>query len=119
MIGTSVTGSLYINNGETTYSTTRISIDPALGLATDNGNAAGTTVTIGPGIEFGYNDGANPDTADFTGSTLTVSDVDTFGAFLFEMVFTDASEYLPAAISLRTLQGDIVCAAGGAVTRSL
>jgi hypothetical protein len=89
-IGTSVTGGLYINNGGSTYSSTN-SFNPALGFAAGYGNAAGTTVTIGPAIEFGYNDGANLDTADFTGTGLTVTDVDTFGASPFEMIFTDPS----------------------------
>jgi hypothetical protein len=89
-IGTSVTGGLYINNGGTTYGTANY-FNPTYGYAAGYGNAAGTTVTIGSGVEFGYNDGANIDTADFTGTGLTVSDVDTYGASPFEMIFTDAS----------------------------
>ena len=89
-VGTSVTGSLFFNNGGTTYGATNY-FNPTYGYAAGYGNAAGTTVTIGPGIEFGYDDGANTDTANFTGSTLTVKDVDTYGASPFEMVFTDPS----------------------------
>ncbi len=89
-LGTSVTGGLYINNGGTTYSTTN-EFNPALGYAAGYGNAAGTTVTIGPGIEFGYNDGANIDTANFTAAGLVVTDMDIYGASPFEMIFTDPS----------------------------
>src|ERR1700712_1920030 len=73
-IGTSVTGAMYINNGGTAYSTTN-SFNPALGFAAGYGNAGGTTVTIGSGIEFGYDDGANLVTADFTGTGLAINDV--------------------------------------------
>ena len=85
-VGSSVTGSLFFSGGSTNY------FNPANGFVpTGYGNSTSPTVTIGPGVEFGFSDGANLDTADFTGTTLTVSDVDTFGAVPFEMTFTDAA----------------------------
>ncbi len=82
--GTSVTGGLFFSGGTANY------FNPSLGyVPTGYGNTAGTTVTIGPGVEFGFYDGANFDTADFTGTSLTVSDVDTYGVDPFEMTFTD------------------------------
>jgi hypothetical protein len=84
--GTSVTGGLYFAGGSTNY------FDPANGFVPAGyGNDAGTTVVIGPGIEFGFADSANTDTADFTGSTLTVTDTvkETGGNNPFEMTFTD------------------------------
>jgi len=85
-VGTSVTGGLFFNGGPSNY------FNPALGyVPAGYGNTAGTTVTIGSGTEFGYDDGANLDTADFTGNTLLVSDVDTFGSFGFMMTFKDTA----------------------------
>jgi len=90
-LGTSVTGGLYFNNGGTTYGTTNY-FNPANGyVPAGYGNTAGTTVTIGSGVEFGYDDGADLDTANFTAQGLVVSDVDTYGASPFEMIFTDPS----------------------------
>jgi PEP-CTERM motif len=83
--GTSVTGFLSFNGGSTNY------FDPANGFVPAGyGNVAGTTVTIGAGTEFGFDDTANLDTADFTGTTLTISDT-SFGQgeAIFEMQFTD------------------------------
>ena len=83
-LGTSVSGSLIFYTGSPNY------FDPANGFVPAGyGNVAGSTVKIGSGVEFGYNDGANLDTADFTGTTLTITDVDSFGASPFEMSFTD------------------------------
>jgi PEP-CTERM motif len=48
-----------------------------------------TTVTIGPGTEFGFQDVANRDTSDFTGTTLTITDVSLAETNAFEMRFTD------------------------------
>lgn len=84
--GTSVTGGLFFAGGTTNY------FDPANGFVPAGfGNSAGTTTTIGPGVEFGFMDTVNTDTADFTGSTLTVNDVDLSTAAPFEMTFTDAA----------------------------
>ena len=91
-IGTSVTGSISFNGLPINY------FDPANGVfdhlnggvPAGYGNDAGTTVTIGSGTEFGYRDGANLDTADFTGSTLTLSDTGFGeGQAPFEVKFTD------------------------------
>jgi hypothetical protein len=90
-VGTSVTGGLFFSDFISGYGTTNY-FNPAQGyVPAGDGNTAGTTVTIGAGTEFGYDDGANLNTADFTGSTLTISDVDTYGAYPFEMIFTDTA----------------------------
>ncbi|HVG27987.1 MAG TPA: PEP-CTERM sorting domain-containing protein, partial [Acidobacteriaceae bacterium] len=38
------------------------------------GNTASSTVTIGPGVEFGYTDGFNTDTTNFTATGVTFTD---------------------------------------------
>ena len=84
-IGTSVTGSLFFSGGLVNF------FDPATkGVPAGFGNHAGTKVTIGSLTEFGYLDSANLDTANFTGSSLTISDTG-FGAGQapFEMKFAN------------------------------
>ncbi len=51
--------------------------DPAFGFVPAGyGNSiSNVNVTIGPGVEFGYQDFANTDTADFTGTQLIIEDV--------------------------------------------
>ncbi len=39
------------------------------------GNSDGEPVDIGPGVEFGYDDGDDMDTADFSGHTLLIHEV--------------------------------------------
>ena len=86
-IGTLVTGTLNFNGfGTTNY------FDAANGFVPPGfGNSGGSiTVPIGSGIEFGYSDTANLDTADFTGSTLTISDQSFIGnSGGYTMTFTD------------------------------
>jgi MYXO-CTERM domain-containing protein len=97
LIGSQVTGSLQFTapppTGPNYY-------DPANGYV--NGpsgvfpggslNSAGTTVAIsGSSIEFGFHDGANTDSADFTGSQLTITDIDVGGANPWTMIFTDSA----------------------------
>jgi hypothetical protein len=84
-IGTSVTGSLSFSGFPINF------FDPANeGVPNGFGNHAGTKVTIGSATEFGYSDAANLDTANFTGSTLTLSDTGFGkGQAPFEMKFTD------------------------------
>ena len=87
-IGSPVTGGLFFDGAPTNY------FNPSAGFVPSGfGNSSGTTVTIGSGSEFGFMDGANIDTADFTGSTLTVSDtVESSGNDgPFKMTFTDAA----------------------------
>jgi len=84
-IGTSVTGSLAFQKLPINF------FDPANGgVPAGFGNDSGTTVKIGSETEFGYRDGANLDTANFTGSTLTLSDTGFGeGQSCFEVKFTD------------------------------
>lgn len=95
-VGTKVTGSLTFSGfGTTNY------FDAANGFVPPGyGNSGGlTTVTIGPGVEFGFEDDANLDTADFDGSTLVITDVSLVGGSnSFEMRFTD-----PAFLSFALL----------------
>jgi hypothetical protein len=46
-------------------------------------------VVIGPDIEFGYADTDNTDTADFTGTTLTLTDVSLGNSLKVTYIFTD------------------------------
>jgi hypothetical protein len=87
-IGTLVTGTLNFNGfGTTNY------FDAANGFVPPGyGNSGGSiTVPIDSGIvEFGYNDTANLDTADFTGSSLTITDESFVGnSGGYTMTFTD------------------------------
>jgi hypothetical protein len=86
-IGTLVTGTLNFNGSGTTNF-----FDAANGFVPPGfGNSGGSiTVPIGSGIEFGFSDGANLDTADFTGSTLTITDQSFVGSSTgYTMTFTD------------------------------
>jgi hypothetical protein len=86
-IGTSVSGSLRFNGGTTNYFLTANGFVPP-----GYGNSTSNPTTIGSGVEFGFNDGANLDTANFTGTTLSVTDVvGDAGAQNFEMDFTDTA----------------------------
>lgn len=85
-LGTSVTGVLHFQGLSANY------FDPANGIVPPGyGNSSGPTVVIGPGIEFGISDPGNTDTADFTGSTLLITDVIHTAAAPFEMDFTDSA----------------------------
>jgi hypothetical protein len=83
-IGTSVTGSLAFHGFPINF------FDPVNeGVPNGFGNHAGTKVTIDSGTEFGYRDSDNLDTANFTGSTLTITDTGFRGGQApFEMKFT-------------------------------
>ena len=86
-IGTSVSGSLKINGVGANFFLAANGRVPA-----GFGNSTSNPTTIGSGIEFGFEEpGFNTDTADFTGTTLSIKDVDvdTAGAYPFEMDFTD------------------------------
>jgi hypothetical protein len=86
-LGTSVSGSLTFNGFTApNYFLAANGFVPA-----GYGNSTSNPTIIGPGIEFGYLDGANKDTADFTGSTLTVTDIVSTTAGTFEMDFTDTA----------------------------
>jgi hypothetical protein len=88
LIGTSVTGTLeFITPGTPNY------FNPANGFVpAGNLNTAGPTVAISStATEFGFADLINTDTANFTGSTLTVTDKVLFGAANWIMTFTDTA----------------------------
>lgn len=87
LVGTSVTGNM--NIGGTNY------FDPAQGYVPagyGNSSPGTTTVTIAtPLVEFGFQDGANLDTADFTDSTLTLTDVSNSASIGITYSFTDSA----------------------------
>jgi hypothetical protein len=66
---------------------------PQGSVPSGSANITSPTVTIGAGdTTFGFQDQYNTDTADFNGSTLTVSDVMTgSGALPWNMIFTDSA----------------------------
>jgi hypothetical protein len=90
-IGTDVTGSLTFNGNTAPPNY----FDAANGFVPAGyGNSGGsTTVTIGPGIEFGFADSLNLYTADFTGSTLTISNevLQNGDSVSFQMIFSDTA----------------------------
>ncbi len=125
LVGSSVSGALYFSGGSTNL------FDPAQGFVPVSGylNIAGTTVTISnSAVEFGFDDGGNRDSADFSSTQLKVSDLVEVAAgpsFPFQMTFTDTafkgarftsvSDNFPLTYSLA---GDVLTLnyAGGTVT---
>ena len=83
LIGEQVTGGIYFASIPTNY------FDPSNGYVPSGYlNTSGATVTIGtPAVEFGFLDGANLDTADFTDTQLTVTDHVYSNASNWEMTF--------------------------------
>src|SRR5215213_9781498 len=90
LLGTSVTGSLTFGAGSTNF------FNPANGFVPPgfgNSSPGTNTVTIAePLVEFGFEDGANRDTANFTDNTLTNGDlVKGSGASSWTMTFSDSA----------------------------
>ncbi len=126
LLGTTVTGSLKFDGNINNYFDPAHAFVPAGYL-----NAAGTTVTIAsPAVEFGFDDGFNLDTANFTGAQLTITDVvEQSGQtdFNVTMTFTDAAfagmnvvelgDVFPNGGFTAALAGDVLTLtwAGGAV----
>src|ERR1700733_7532596 len=75
LTGSSVSGQMLISDSPPNY------FDPANGFVPSGyGNSSPhgpNNVTIGSGVEFGYQDTANAITADFTGTGVTLQDVST------------------------------------------
>ncbi|MBZ5576490.1 MAG: PEP-CTERM sorting domain-containing protein [Acidobacteriia bacterium] len=82
-----VTGTLTFGGGSTNF------YDPANGYVPIGylNKTQGPTVTVGAGTEFGFSDGSNTDTADFTGGILTLTDIDLSGAGTWQQTFTDTA----------------------------
>jgi PEP-CTERM motif len=91
LVGTSVTGTINFEVNPINF------FDPANGFVPagfGNTSPGTNTVTIAvPLVEFGFEDGFNRDTADFTDTTLTISDLvgTAAGAFNWTMTFTDSA----------------------------
>ena len=94
--GDSVYGTLTFGSDPLNY------FDPANGFVPSGyGNSAGLPVTVGAGVEFGYDDGSLLKTSDFTGDSLalhnlvrtTVSDLgpDSYNIHSFFDIFTELS----------------------------
>ena len=124
-VGSTVKGSLTFGGDPSNY------FDPGYGFVPATGylNGSGTMVTISDSaIEFGFDDGSNRVSADFTNNQLIVSDlIETPGTnSSFEMMFTDPAfslqSLLPVSdnfpISSRSLAGDVITLnyAGGTPT---
>lgn len=70
LLGRQVNGTIQFGANPTNY------YDPANGFVPGGfGNSGGQPVTIAAGTEFGFQDGANMDTADFSDTQLTIRDV--------------------------------------------
>jgi hypothetical protein len=104
LVGTPVTGSIMFSSNPNNYFDPANSDVPAGYL-----NTAGPTVTIsGTSVEFGFMDNFNTDTADFTGSSLTVTDDVAILAVNWVMTFTD-----PAFAGLNLVPGTDTFTNGG------
>ena len=114
LIGTSVSGAMNINGGSTNF------FDPANGFVPagfGNSSPHGRNgVVIGSGTEFGYQDAANTDTVDFTGTQVTLTDVSGGSSLPVVYSFTDTA-FSGATVSLvsssfsgitETLVGDVL-----------
>jgi hypothetical protein len=121
LIGTSVTGQMLISG--TNYFESANGYVPA---GYDNsGLGTSTTVTIDSGIEFGFHDGSNTDTADFTGTTLTLQDVSVNNSIGITYIFTDtaftgfslSSNTFPSSVTA-TLVGDVLTLNAPAISSS-
>lgn len=94
--GVEVNGSLQFNGIPVNYYDSSNGFVPA-----GYGNSGGQPVTIGAGIEFGFIDGANQDTADFTDTQLFISDaLFGLGAAPWEMSFTSLTAGAFGGLSL-------------------
>jgi PEP-CTERM motif len=108
LIGTSVTGSLNFDGNPANF------FDPASGFVPGRfENAAGPTVTIDDfAPEFGFNDGANRDIANFTDGRLVIRDRATGGGSQkITLTFTDdafAGISLVSSNFRKPIQYDIV-----------
>lgn len=82
---TTISGTLNFGSDSTNY------YDPAnLFVPAGYGNFAGLPVTVGAGVEFGFDDGLNLITADFTFTSLVITNVtgpDTGGAAAWTQTF--------------------------------
>lgn len=93
LLGSSVTGSLTFGVSPTNYFDPSNGFVPSTGYLNSSTATNSATVTIAnPAVEFGFDDGANLDTANFTDNTLTITDtLAGFGAAPFQMKFTDTA----------------------------
>ena len=95
---TDITGSIYFDQGFVNNG-----YDPSNGgVPPDYGNENSDKVVVGPGVEFGFEDSYNRDTADFQGLTLVIEDqVLSTGAGPWQQTFTaDTAGYFDNATLL-------------------
>lgn len=92
---TSLLGSVMFGGNPTNY------YDPANGYVPPGyGNSGGQPVAVGPGVEFGFLDGANQDTADFTQTSLDIQDITFTNAASWTQIFTASTPGFFSGISL-------------------
>jgi hypothetical protein len=88
-LGTSVTGVLNFGGGVTNYFNSSNGFVPA---GCQNSGLGSATVTIvDPTVEFCFADGANTDSAQFTDTTITLTDLSVGGGTFWTMTFTDVA----------------------------
>lgn len=91
LAGTSVTGTMSFAGDPSNY------FDPSYGFVPASGylNTASATLAISnSAVEFGYDDGGNRDSANFSDAQLTISDLAEVAAgpnVAFQMTFTDSA----------------------------
>ena len=86
MIGASVFGEIFFGGGSINYFLDANGFVPAGFL----NKTANPVIVAEPAVEFGFQDGANTDTANLTATQLIVGDVSNGGASPFIMRFTSA-----------------------------
>jgi uncharacterized membrane protein len=114
LVGTAVTGSLTFSGDPSNY------FDPGYGFVPAGYlNTSGTTVTVSDSaVEFGYDDGASRISANFSDSSVTISDLTELPGptNAFRLTFTDAAftgQHLVAGadslpLSDYSLSGDVI-----------
>lgn len=88
VLGTTVTGGMYFGSNTNNYFNSSLGWVP--GGCQNSGAGSASVVVVDPTAEFCFADGANTNTAQFTDTTLSVTDLVTGGAINWKMTFAFA-----------------------------
>src|SRR5690348_6837738 len=89
LVGTTVTGQMHVGGFASNFFDPASTFVPASGFL--NSGTSPTVVISNSAIEFGFDDNLNADRADFTGSTLTLTDISKGNSISVVYSFTDAA----------------------------
>lgn len=116
LVNTTVTGSLMFAGNPLNYFDYTNGFVPS-GFSNSSPNTPSVLVS-NAAVEFGYADGVNRDSADFSGATLSIGDLSNSSTVAFTMTFTDAafvgltltkiSDTFPGSQLVATLTGSVI-----------